>query len=175
MVTKIIIELIYCIICTIAVVFIAHIYIKSNKKHLDVVNSINFSIREFELISKNSELVCASMKSELKKYAEIIRTEAEKKRNAPSPIEIFAHGNQNMLNMIDVSLYKMSEDGDLFGYDSISETLRKNLVVFNDPAKFNAWREKYIKYKNQSQKQSGGPETGFDGTGSGDQNEEPSF
>jgi len=168
--------IILCLICTTTAIYILHIYAKSNSKHIKVIDDlnrdykvticeVNHQINQFELISKHAKTINESMKSEMNRYADIVKAAAAEKAKAPHPMEIFIHGNQNMINMIDVALYRMSEEGELFGFENIAETLRKTLIKFNDPNEMNSWKDKFTKYKKKSEPQAGEPNQFDDGFG----------
>ena len=63
-----------------------------------------------------------------------------------SNMDAFHDGNNNMMNLVTLSLYKMSEDGDLFGFDDILPKLKMNLGFFSDNKNIGEWIDKFNQY-----------------------------
>jgi hypothetical protein len=66
--------------------------------------------------------------------------------------EVYKNGNNNMFNLVLVSLFKLREKGELFGYEDIINSLNRTLQDFSGNEKdFEMWKQKYMEYMSKEQ------------------------
>lgn len=74
----------------------------------------------------------------------------DKKEQEKDSKNIFMNGNQNMLFLVQIALYKLSEEGNLFGFEEIIKSVKEELIKFDINAQeFNNWKNKYVEYSNK--------------------------